>query len=72
MIPRTLSADLNHVDTELPEFLLHLGQLFIGLNASRILSQLVPEGVPQLHEGALLADWTGSFNPGAVKLGSFQ
>lgn len=72
MVPRTLSANFNDIDPKLPEFLLHLHQFFIGLNTSRILSQLVPEGVPQLNKGAFFTDWTGPFNTGAMKLGSFQ
>lgn len=72
MIPRTLSADFNNVDTELPEFLLHLRQLFIGLNTPGILSQLVPEGISQLHKGATFADRTSPFNAGTMKLGGFQ
>jgi hypothetical protein len=45
MVPTTVVADFHLIDPELTELRLHLTQLLKALQSTRVLTELIPEGV---------------------------
>jgi hypothetical protein len=70
VVPRALSADLNHIDSKFPELLLHFKEFVMGLDPPGILPKLVTKGVLEFDQRSLFADWASSICWRSVKFGS--